>query len=40
MHLLPAGQSLLPHARQILDLARIDRVRAILASDAVVDRPR
>ena len=30
MRLLPAGQSLLPHARQILDLARIDRVRAIL----------
>jgi DNA-binding transcriptional LysR family regulator len=39
MRLMPAGQSLLPHARQILDLARIDRVRAILTSDPVADRP-
>lgn len=30
MSLAPAGRSLLPHARQILDLARVDRVRAIL----------
>ena len=30
MRLMPAGHSLLPHARQILDLARVDRVRAIL----------
>jgi DNA-binding transcriptional LysR family regulator len=44
MRLMPAGESLLPHARQILDLARIDRVRAILTSAPVVDprsrRPR
>ncbi len=39
MHLMPAGQSLLPHARQILDLARIDRVRAVITCDLVVDRP-
>jgi DNA-binding transcriptional LysR family regulator len=37
MRLMPAGQSLLPHARQILDLARLERVRAILTSDPVVD---
>jgi DNA-binding transcriptional LysR family regulator len=40
MRLMPAGQSLLPHARQILDLARIDRVRAILASDPRSIPPR
>jgi hypothetical protein len=39
MSLMPAGQSLLPHARQILDLARIDRVRAILTADPLLDRP-
>lgn len=30
MRLMPAGQSLLPHAREILALTRVDRVRAIL----------
>jgi DNA-binding transcriptional LysR family regulator len=30
MRLMPAGRSLLPHARQILALARVDRVRALL----------
>jgi hypothetical protein len=40
MRLMPAGQSLLPHARLILDLARIDRVRAILTSDALDLPPR
>jgi DNA-binding transcriptional LysR family regulator len=38
MRLMPAGHSLLPHARQILDLdlARLDRVRAILTSDLLL----
>ncbi len=30
MRLMPAGQSLLPHAREILALARVDRVRGLL----------
>ncbi len=37
MRLMPAGHSLLPHARQIVDLARVDRVRAILTRADAVD---
>lgn len=39
MRLMPAGHSLLPHAREILALARVDRVRALLTATTLDPAP-